>query len=148
MDKISKEIIIFAGGGIKPLDSFVEAGKNLNINVTIASFSDVGYVADRNGIDFKVKNRKLTDFDICYIRLAGRRYEDLALLVSELKRRKIKIIDQIYEKSAFIRLPLPKSIEAKSLIEKGVLVPKTLFGTLNSITAKPPGLFGYPFVVK
>ena len=148
MDKIPKEVIIFAGGGIKHLKVFIEAGKRLNVNVTIASLSDNGYVADKFGIDFRVKGRKLTDFDICYIRLAGKRYEDVALLVNELKRRKIKIIDQIYENSAFIRLPLPKSIEAITLFEKGVPVPKTYFGSLNSISEKAPVLFGYPFVIK
>lgn len=148
MDKISKEIIIVAGGGIKHLEAFVEAGKKLNVNVTVASFSDMTYVTDKKNIDLRVKDRKLTDFGICYIRLAGKRYEDVALLVSELKRQKIKIVDQIYDKRAFIRLPLPKSIEAISLIEKGIPVPKTLFGTLNYISAKAPGLFGYPFVIK
>ena len=148
MDKVPKEIIIFAGGGIKHLEVFIEAGKHLNVNVTVASLSDISYVADKEGVDFKIKGRKLTDFDICYIRLAGKRYEDVALLVNELKRRKIKIIDQIYENSAFIRLPLPKSIEAITLFEKEVPVPKTYFGRLNSISKKAPELFGYPFVIK
>jgi hypothetical protein len=148
MDKVSKEIIIVTAGGTKHLKEFSKVAKLLNIKVETASFSDMGYIADDNNIEFTIKGRKIEDFSLCYIRLAGKRYEDLAILVNELRRNKIKIVDQIYDKSAIIRLPLPKSIEAISLIEKGLPVPNTLFGNLKLISEKAPEIFGYPFVIK
>jgi RimK family alpha-L-glutamate ligase len=147
MDK-TINILIVVGGGTKHLIPFVEAGKNLGLKLSVASSSDMEYKTGESSIDFRIKDNKLTEFDVCYIRLAGKRYEDVALLVNELKKNKIKIVDRIYEKGAFIRLPLPKSIETKVLLENGLPVPKTYFGSLRNIVEKAPKIFGFPFVIK
>jgi RimK family alpha-L-glutamate ligase len=147
MDKTLK-ILIVVGGGTKHLASFVEAGEKLGLNLTVASFSDIEYKLEEHRVEFRIRGKKLDEFGVCYIRLAGKRYEDVALLVNELKKNKVKIIDRIYEKGAYLRLPLPKSIETKVLHENGIPVPKTYFGTLRNIAEKAPEIFGFPFVIK
>lgn len=143
-----KKILVIAGGGKKHLEPFLKEAENQKVDLTTASFSELEYETKSSGILLKVRLDKVSDFRVIYIRLVGKRYEDAALLVSYARKHKIKIVDSIYEKSEFIRLPLAKSLETKLLLEAGLPVPKTLFASLNGIKEKAPSLFGFPFVIK
>jgi len=144
----NEKILVIAGGGTRHLTAFVEEAEKLGVNLTAASFSDLEYLT--NGADFvlKVKNKDLASFDLIYIRLVGKRFEDVALLASYAKERGVRMVDKIYEKSEYIRLPLAKSLETKLLHKAGIPIPKTFFGNLSMIKKKGPKLFGFPFVVK
>lgn len=144
----SKKILIIAGGGIKHLTPFTREAKKLGVSLTIASFSDLEYLADKTSFTLEVKNEDIASFGLVYIRLVGRRFEDAALLTSYAKEEGVKIVDKIYEKSQYIRLPLAKSLETKLLYKAGIPTPKTLFGSLSMIREKGPKLFGLPFVIK
>ncbi|MBI4157486.1 ATP-grasp domain-containing protein [Candidatus Woesebacteria bacterium] len=135
-----KKILVIAGGGKKHLAPFEK-------EATIASFSELNYETDGKA-DLMVGKTPLSEFDLIYIRLVGKRFEDLALLVSEAKRLGIPVIDRAFSHSGFARLPISKLLETKLLSEAGLPVPKTIFGRLREIAEKGPTLFGYPFVVK
>lgn len=141
------KILILIGGGEGPLKPFLEAGEKLGQTIKCASFSRLEFFTQAE-TSLKIDNFDLADFDLIYIRVVGRRYEDVALVVQYAKEKKIPLVDSIFEKKGFIRLPLPKSLEARLLVEGGVLLPPTYFGSLEQIAKKGPQLFGFPFVIK
>lgn len=136
---MTKKILIIAGGGKKHLAPF-EGG------AAIASFSDLVY--DTTDGVLKVGGIPLSDYNLIYIRLVGRRFEDLALLIREAKRLNIPVVDRVFTDSGFSRLPISKLLETKILSEADLPIPKTIYGKLTEIAQKAPEAFGYPFVVK
>lgn len=145
-----KNILIIAGGGKKHLEAFNKEAKNVGVNIKIASFSDLYFdtINDSKKIVLKTENTDLKSFDCIYLRLVGKRFEDVSILVDYAKKYKIKIIDRIYKDSKYIRLPLAKGLESKLLTEKGIAHPKTIFSSLLNISQKAPLAFGFPFVIK
>jgi RimK family alpha-L-glutamate ligase len=143
-----KKILIMVGGGTKHVLPFKSAADELGLDVELGSFKDLEYVPDNGGLRVLVRGRKVNSFDVIYLRLVGKRYEDAALLVYSAVRLGVKIIDSIYEKKGMVRLPLPKSIEAKLLIEAGIPIPKTYFMRTTEMKTKVVADLGYPFVIK
>ncbi len=145
-----KKILIIVGGGTKHLSTFGLEGRKLGIDVTLASFSDLEY--DFKGTDkefaITVSGKDLANFDVIYFRLVGKRLEDASIVANYAKGKRIKIVDKIYKKSQFIRLPLTKGLETKLLFEQGLPVPRTLFLSLHEMAKKAPELLGFPFVIK
>jgi glutathione synthase/RimK-type ligase-like ATP-grasp enzyme len=141
-------ILIIVGGGIRHIEPFVKEARELNISLLAASFSDLEYLTESNKIVLKVKGEDIASFGVVYIRLVGKRYEEVALLVNYCKQHGVRVVDRVFERNDLIRIPVPKSIEAKLFIEAGVPVPKTYFGKLDNIRKKAPKIFGYPFVIK
>jgi RimK family alpha-L-glutamate ligase len=144
---MSKKILIIVGGGIKHLAPFAVEAQKLGLDVTLAGFGNLEYSSEGE-VQLKVKGQPVENFDVIYIRLVGKRFEDASLLVNYAREKGIKIVDKMYEKSHIIRLPLAKSLEAKLLINATVPMPKTYFGSLKKIKEEGPKLFGYPFVIK
>jgi RimK family alpha-L-glutamate ligase len=141
-------ILIIVGGGTRHIESFAKEAKDLNISLLTASFSDLEYLTESNKVVLKVKGEDIASFSVVYIRLVGKRYEEVALLVNYCKQHGVRVVDRVFERNDLIRIPVPKSIEAKLFIDAGVPVPKTYFGKLNNIREKAPKIFGYPFVIK
>lgn len=148
LEKMSKKVLIAAGGGTKHLEPFKTAAKTLGVDVLIAPLSSLEYETTDTKVDFKIGGKKVNDFDVLYLRLIGTRFEEAAALVNYCIQHKIRIVDSIFEKKGLIRLPLPKSIESKLLTESGIPTPKTYFGSLKEIITKAPEIFGLPFVIK
>ena len=119
----------------------------MGLEVTAASFSDLSYKTEGE-LKLTLKGEPVEGFDLIYIRLVGKRFEDVSLLVNYAKEKGIKIVDKIYEKSHIIRLPIAKALEVKLLSQAGVPLPKTFFAKLSEITQKAPELYGFPFVIK
>jgi glutathione synthase/RimK-type ligase-like ATP-grasp enzyme len=145
---MSKKILILAGGGVKHLKPFTEAGERLGADTVVASFSKLEYFADNDGFRLTVEGIELKEFSVVYFRLVGKRYEDAALVVNYCRENGIRIVDKTYEFAGLIRIPVPKSIECKLLLQAGVSVPRTYFGKLADIALRGPEIFGYPFVIK
>lgn len=143
-----KNILVMVGGGTKHLKPFIDAGKNLNLDVTTASFSDMELVCSKEGQKLTVNNEKISNFDVVYIRLVGKQFEKVSTLVSECRKHGIAVFDEYFTKGLSLKLPYPKSIEAKILSEVGVNVPKTYYAGLKMIIEKAPEVFGYPYVIK
>src|SRR3990170_1414661 len=111
-----KRILIIAGGGKKHLAPFEKEG------VKTASFSDLHYGTTGDG-ELMVSGEPLSAFALIYVRLVGRHFEDLALLVNEAKKLKIPVVDRVFTDSGFARLPISKVLEAKVLSEAGLPLP-------------------------
>ena len=144
---MAKKILIIAGGGIKHLEPFKREGEKLGLEVATASFSDLSYRAEGE-LKLTVKGEAVEEFDVIYIRLVGKRLEDVSLLVNYAKEKGIKIVDKVYEKSHIIRLPIAKALEVKLLSQAGVPLPRTFFAKLSEIVQKAPDIYGFPFVIK
>lgn len=142
------KILILIGGSDRPLLPFLEAGKDLDCQVKIASFSKIHYLTKGKDFVLKVDDLDLATFDAVYIRLIGKRFEEAALVSQYLQDKKTLLVDQIFTRKGLTRLPLPKAIEAKLLTEADLPMPKTFFGSLKLIGLKAPEIFGYPFVIK
>jgi len=143
-----KNILVIAGGGKKHLEPFLKAGKKLKLNVVTASFSKLEYNTFAEGIRLTIDEKPLDDFDVVYIRLVGKRFEELALLVRYCKSRGIKVVDTVFEKNEILKLPIPKALESSILLDHKISTPKTYFGTLKKIIKNAPTIFGYPYVIK
>lgn len=137
---MNKRILVIAGGGKRHLEPFSKGAE-------IASFSDLSYETEK-GNELTVGGIPLNAYDLIYIRLVGKRFEDLALLVNEAKKLKIPIVDQVFINSGFVRLPISKLLETRLLFEAGLPLPRTFFGRLGKTAQKAAEVFGYPFVIK
>jgi len=142
------KILILIGGGKKPLMPFLEAGKSLGQEIKGASFNQLEFLTNKKKAVLKVENQDLADFDLIYLRVVGKRYEDAALIVQYAREKGIILVDKIFGEEGLIKLPLPKSLETRLLVKQGVPVPLTFFGSLAQIKEKGAKLLGFPFVVK
>jgi ribosomal protein S6--L-glutamate ligase len=144
----NNKILVIVGGGKKHLASFIREGKKLGCKIKTASFSELEYRTGKGNPVLNIGGDDLASFSLIYIRLVGKRFEDVALLADYARQKKIIIVDRIYEKSLYIRLPLAKSLETKLLVQAGVPVPKSYFANLTKIKENGPEIFGFPFVIK
>lgn len=142
----NKKILVLVGGGIKHVRPFHEAAEELDIEVRTENLANLEYIPGSNLLT--VSGQDISEFDAVYFRLVGRKYEEASLIVHYCREKNIKLVDNIFEKDGFIRLPLSKSIEARMMIAAGIPFPKTYFGRLSNIRKNAPRIFGYPFVMK
>lgn len=142
------KILIVVGGGEKHLEAFIEAAKELNVDLTCTSLSKLEYRTEGEKVKVLINGDDVAGFNCIYLRLVGKRYEDAALLVYYARQLRVRIVDRIYLEDGFIRLPIPKSIETKMLYDAGLPIPKTYFGRMKMIAKVAPELFGFPFVIK
>jgi ribosomal protein S6--L-glutamate ligase len=141
-------ILILVGGGIKHIKAFKEAGDKLGVNVDCVSFAKLEYTTGRDKLKILADGKDITDYDVVYLRLVGKRYEAAALVVHYCRGNNVRLVDRTYEMDGIIRVPLAKSLETKLLVDAGMPVPKTYFGRMKMIAEKAPELFGFPFVIK
>jgi RimK family alpha-L-glutamate ligase len=143
-----KRILIIVGGATNHLSPFEAPCRAFGAVGFLASFSDLEYDTTQSPFCLKVRGEPVESFDIIYIRLVGKRFEDLSLLVSYAKDHNIKIVDSIYKTSGIVRLPLGKSLETKLLTEAQIPMPLTVYGSLKTLLEKSPIVFKYPLVIK
>ncbi len=145
----NKQILVITGGKTNHLLPFLAAAQKLNINVSLASLSDLSYKAFQDSkFKLEILDRDIKSFDIVYIRLVGKHFEELSVLVDYARKNNIKLVDSVYQNSEFLRLPFPKSLETKVLYEAGIPMPSTIFGSLDFIKEKAPRHFGDTFIIK
>lgn len=140
-------ILILVGGGVKHLEPFKEAGEKCGVSVVTASFSQINYTLDGGKTEVRCGTQELSDFQVIYFRLVGKRAEDAALVAQYAKGNGIKVVDQVFHRG-YSYLPLKKSLEMALLVENGIPLPKTYFGTLKQIKEKAEEIVGFPMVVK
>lgn len=146
----NKKILIIVGGKIEKIQSFAEPAKTLGLDVALASFSDLKYTTGGQGstLAVKIDDIDLAIFDIIYIRMIGRRVEDAGLLVDYAIQKGVKIVDEMYKKSHVYPLSLAKSLEMKKIVDAGLPLPMTLYGSLKTILESGEKELGFPFVIK
>ena len=93
---MNKKILIVVGGGTKHLGPFVEAAGEMGLLVDCVSFSDLEFKTGEGETRIMFKGSDAAGYDIVYLRLIGKRYEDAAILVYYLRQKGIRIVDQIY----------------------------------------------------
>lgn len=140
------KLLILAGGPVRKLDAFVDAAKNLEINLTVASFSDVNYKSDSKDIFVGASN--VASFDLIYFRVIGKRLEDATVVANYAHENGIKIVDDVYNKSLLMPSSISKAMETVKLISAGIPMPKTIYGSLKYLKVEAPVRFGFPFVIK
>lgn len=145
-----KKILIIVGGKVDKIEAFREPAKKLVLDVTLASFSDLLYANGGENASFsmQVKGEELSDFDVIYIRMVGKRIEDAAILTEYAIQNSVRIVDGMYKKSHVYPLSIAKSLEMKRLIEGGLTLPMTLYGSLETILNDGPKFIGFPFIIK
>ena len=144
------KILIIVGGSISKLDPFREPAKKLGLDVTFATFSDLSFISNPGSSDFilKIGDTDIADFDVIYVRMVGRRVEDVTLLANYAVGKGVRIVDNLYQNALLLPSSISKAMEMKKLIESGVPFPRTFFGSLDKIKNKAPELFGFNFVIK
>lgn len=150
MEKVSKKILIVAGGPATKLNEFSRAAKDLGQDVVLASFSDLEYFWQGKGEKFslQVQSVDISRFDLIYIRVVGKRLEDAALLVNYAKEHGVKLVDKLYENALLMPSSISKAMELRYLIKSGIEIPPTYFGSLSAIREKAGSHLGFPFVIK
>lgn len=144
-----KRILVIVGGGTRHLAPFVAYAKKQKVSLQIASFAKLSYNIGKEGEQRLLAGRRdIGEFDLIYIRLAGKRIEDASLLVKCASAKGIKIVDRFWQKRFLTRLPFPKSLELKILAEAGIPIPPTMFAKLAVIAQRAALTFGLPFVIK
>ncbi|MDP1710278.1 MAG: hypothetical protein Q8L28_01555 [bacterium] len=147
----NKKILIIVGGRVEKIEAFREPAKKMGLDVTLASFSDLKYAEGGEGkasFSLKIKSVEVSDFDVIYMRMIGKRIEDAALLTEYAIQKSIKLVDGMYKKSHVYPLSVAKSLEMKRLIEGGLTLPKTLCGSLKTILTDGPKFLRFPFIIK
>lgn len=141
-------ILVIVGGSKAKIKPFLKAGVNLNINVSIASFSELTFTSTSKGIRLRVEAGDLRDFSAIYIRMVGKRLEDATLVCRYAKRHGVKLIDTLYNDAHLLPTSLGKSVEMMRLIENGIPLPKTIFGSVEYLRQHAPRELGFPLVIK
>lgn len=143
----SQRILILVGGGTKHITPFAKAGEELGVEVVMGSFSQLNYTLNTEKPKVFCGTRDLAEFQVIYFRLVGKHAEDAALVVQYAKDHNVRVVDQVYERG-YSYLPLKKSLEMALLVENGIPLPKTFFGTLKQIKEKAREVVGFPLVIK
>jgi len=142
-------ILVIVAGKKKRLKLFRQEGKKLGMEMTIAAFSDLNFVSERESkFTLKVGTKDVSKFDLIYIHLVGKRLEEASLLVNYANESGIKIIDSLYETQKLMPSSLSKAMETKLLIDAKLPIPKTFFASLMHINEKAGELLDFPLVVK
>lgn len=142
-------MLVLVGGGTNHLAPFSAAAHNLGVDLVTASFSQLTYTTSDSKFKLNLVGiGDIADFDCIYLRLVGKRYEDVSLVCSYAAESGVMMVDSMYGTAKYTRLPLAKALETKLLVQAGVPVPKTLLTKLAHIAQEAPALFGFPFVIK
>jgi glutathione synthase/RimK-type ligase-like ATP-grasp enzyme len=145
---MANKILIIAGGNKKKLDGFAEVIQRDQLQgVTLASFSSLNF---ESGGDYvlKINDTDVKEFDLIYIRMVGKRFEETSLLVNYAINNNIKIVDGVYLKDHFMPSSISKAVELSKLVANNISIPPTYFASVNKISQNAPAKFGYPFVIK
>jgi len=145
---MTKKVLIITGGGTRHLESFKNVASDLDIDLLCTSFSNLNFLTSSSNFDLKVGKHKVADFDVVYIRLVGKSFEEASVLSAFCRDRNIRLFDRKYKDARFIRVPYPKALETMILQTSDIPMPKTFFGSLQDINTHAPEVFGYPFVIK
>jgi glutathione synthase/RimK-type ligase-like ATP-grasp enzyme len=144
-----KKILIIVGGSKKKIEGFKIKADSLGMNVRCASFSEINYCSyGEDGGKLFVGEEDVAGFDLIYVRMVGKRLEDVSLLGQYAKKYGIRIVDNIYQSELLMPSSIAKSIETKKLIDARVRVPKTIYGSLDFVMRKAGGELGYPYILK
>jgi RimK family alpha-L-glutamate ligase len=143
----NKKLLIITAGPVSKIEPFIEPAKGLKIDLVTASFSDLEFESGKN-YELRVLGHDLDEFGIIYIRLVGKRLEDATLLARFAKKMGIRVVDRHYGEAHMMPVSLSKAVELSRLIEEGVPIPKTYFGSLKNIREKASNMVGFPFVLK
>ncbi len=141
------KILIVVGGSVKKLTDFAEASNHVGIPVTLASLNNITFLS-------LVPNKLLIsgidplDFEVVYIRMVGKHLEDTTLLINYLKDKKIRLVDRVYHTEQLIPSTISKAHETMKLINAGVEMPKTYYGSLESVIKWGKDNLNYPFILK
>lgn len=141
------KILILAGGPVRKLDAFIEAGKNLNLDLTVASFSEVNYISGDN-YKLCIGETDVASFDVVYFRVVGKRLEDATLVANYAREHGIRVADRLYADSNLLPSSISKAAETTKLIKTGISMPKTIYGSLSYLAEVAPRELGFPFIVK
>jgi RimK family alpha-L-glutamate ligase len=142
-----KRILILTSGKKSKLTPFKLSKRKLKIDLTIASFDDVYF--DSGSRELLLKGEiKISEFKVIYFRLVGKSLETAALVVEYAKKRRVRIVDRIYQKSQVFPVTQSKAQEMKLLSDANVSIPVTFFGSLVEIVKKSKEVFSFPFVIK
>jgi len=143
-----KRILIIVGGNIEKISVFKEALGDMPIDLTLASFSDLNYLGLGKSFKLKIGDTDIKHFDVIYIRMIGKRLEDASLLASYAKRHRIKLVDSLYKEEHMIPSSIAKSVETRKLLEAGIPMPKTIYGSLEFIKEASSKILKYPYILK
>lgn len=146
--KKTPKVLVIVGGNKEKITPFFEAGKALNIDTTIASFSELSYTSYEGEFVLKVGEHHVREFTHIYIRMVGKRLEDVTVLCNYAKTYDIKLVDSLYENSLLMPSSLGKSIEMMKLISSNVSMPKTIFGSVSDLSKIAVKELGFPLVFK
>ncbi len=145
---MNKKILVIVSGKLEKIKEFKEVGEDLGLDVTLASFSDVNYSSFENSGVIFIDSRSAASYNVIYFRMVGKRIEDASLLALYCKKNRVRVVDRVYTSELLFPSSIAKSIENKKLIEAGIAIPKTIYGSVSLIFRKAKKEFGYPFVVK
>lgn len=126
------KILILTSGNVSKLDGFKDKG------VSLGSFSDINYSSE--SYDLNLKSYNLNHFDLIYFRMVGKSLEIATLVVDYAKENGIQVVDRMYETAHLLPISLGKALEMRKLQEKGIPIPKTVFGSFDGID--------FPYIVK
>lgn len=148
LNNMSKKILILTGGPVGKLDNFAKAAQKLQIdNLTLASFSDINYQSS-DKYNLFVGSQNLSEFDLIYFRVIGKRIEDATLVANYARQNNIRIVDNLYINSLLLPPSISKAAETAKLIEAGIPIPKTIYGSIEYLKSVAPDEVGFPMIVK
>ncbi|MDP3917884.1 MAG: ATP-grasp domain-containing protein [Candidatus Woesebacteria bacterium] len=131
------KILILTSGNVSKLDGFSDL-------VDKGSFADINFDSGskdlKSSFAIRFKNNDLKTYKLIYFRMVGKSLEIATLVVDYAKQNGIQIVDRMYETAHLLPISLGKALEMRKLQEKGIPIPKTVFGSFDGID--------FPYIVK
>lgn len=144
-----KKILILTDLDVYKILPFKDAAKKLGIKVVLGTLADLKYdIGTKSKMDIKTGNESLKKFDVIYLRLVGKKFEEASIVTEFANKNRIKIVDGIYQKSRITHIPFTKGLETVLLEERGLPVPRTVFTSIEKIREEAPKKFGFPLIIK
>jgi len=127
------KILILTSGNVAKLDEFKKFD-----GVDLGSYRDINY--DSSLDELRFKNVDLRIYKLIYFRMVGKSLEIATLVANYAVKNGIKLVDEMYSNSLLMPISLGKSLEMFRLKEKGISIPKTVYGDFTNIQ--------FPYIVK
>lgn len=144
-----KKILIITGGNKSKIEAFNDVARTLKLPIYCSSFSELKFSNVIPGeIQMFVGRYHVESFGLIYIRLIGKRLEKASLLVRYARQKGISIVDALYNDEQMMPSSVAKSVESLKLLQAGISMPKTIFGSVAILKRLGERQLGFPYVIK
>lgn len=152
----NNKIAVFYGGKLTDhLVAVKRAARKMGVELKLFSYNRIVFSSDdtrirlRDGLSKSLRNGReyfLDYFDVFFFRTAKKHWQEVSWVVDEAKKLGKIIVDPVVASAR--STDACKAYQLIHLVENGLKVPKTLYGSLWYLMDEAPKTIGFPMIIK